>query len=577
MIKSFHKSSLDAIMGTMDEKQNPIVPPNASPDAVNATGNIGNQEGREEEVPIDRVFEISPDLDIKPVTNPDEQVPRAPGSIPTQEQPKTGLQDEIGKLNIEAAIYRASKAQGTVRGSASNLQGSQNGQMRTTSSSTPVKPSIPLQDFSGALNKAQTQSSPAMTSSPTNQPTQSPIQGQNIQGQKPTTQPQSQQPQPIIMGENGNKVAEPVKPVEEKGNFVQKALRTYEGDIAEFMAKRKTSVASMAIAENEREGDGTTIGTEQSDEKQPSHAGKKLLLLFLSLFLIGAGSVGSYYLYRESPLAPRTPAVPTAQAPMPLVPYDYQTIVPIDGMLPYQMIERVQTEMLGQQAPNTIKEVVFSSNSGERQVRVTGPEMLRIMDIPAPDTLARTITSDWMFGIYADENGERSVFVVAGTDYFQNAFAGMLVWESVMADDLRQYLTPSSVMGVANVLEQIPVNPNTDPLEGLENSLPLSADIASTSIFSGLESGGAIRDESTSTATTTVANEPQNRLEPYQTLRGRFTDRIIGNKDVRSFETDLGETLFLYSFVANDKLVVAGDKAALSEILARLERQAFVR
>lgn len=438
---------------------------------------------QEAEVRANKVFDISEDLDIKPIADPDQEIPKTPGSIPTTEQPKTELQNEIGKLNIEAAIYRASK--------------------------TP-KAEIP----------------------------------------KPIV------PKPISLGEDGNKITEPPKPVEEKGNFVQKPIRTYEGDIAEFMSRRKTSVADMAIAENKRQGEGETIGNEElaDQSKSASHIGKKLTMLILSLVLIGAGSIGSYYLYKESPLSPRAPAATISSEPVSLVTADYHVTVSIDGSRSYQVIDRVKMELLGQQAPKTIKEISFIKAVNGTQTAVTGPEMMSFMDIPVPDELARTITDDWMFGIYSDDRGERSVFVVATTNYFQNAFAGMLAWENVMADDLRQYLVSSNIYGVANV-----------PVVN-EPSMASSTDAISMKTLVPETAAGS-----------STLSESSDYNSGYDTLKGRFVDRIVGNKDVRLFVTDDGKTLFLYSFVNNDTIVLAGSEKALAEILSRLEKQAFTR
>ena len=131
-----------------------------------------------------------------------------------------------------------------------------------------------------------------------------------------------------------------------------------------------------------------------------------------------------------------------------------------------------------------------------------------------------------MLGVYADGNGTKTAFVIATVDYFQNAFAGILQWESTMADDLKQYLYANT-----------------------------PADIAL----------------GTSTASTSASmNRPV-------ILRGSFIDRIVGNKDVREFVTSDGNVLFLYSFMNNTELAITGSEAALSAILNRLEQQAFVR
>jgi hypothetical protein len=77
----------------------------------------------------------------------------------------------------------------------------------------------------------------------------------------------------------------------------------------------------------------------------------------------------------------------------------------------------------------------------------------------------------------------------------------------------------------------------------------------------------------TGTSTETVTISPQT----YTAARGQFVDRIIKNKDVREYVSSDGHVLFLYSFINNSKLLIAGNEDALIEILARLEKQAFVR
>jgi hypothetical protein len=77
------------------------------------------------------------------------------------------------------------------------------------------------------------------------------------------------------------------------------------------------------------------------------------------------------------------------------------------------------------------------------------------------------------------------------------------------------------------------------------------------------------------TASTTP--EVVQPLKQYLTIRGKFEDRIIKNKDVRAFRTDEGTILFLYSFIDNTHLVVTDKESTLAEILTRLEKQSFIR
>ena len=326
-----------------------------------------------------------------------------------------------------------------------------------------------------------------------------------------------------------------------------KPLRTYESDVAEVLANKKISTTSIALAEKRRETGEDRIGsaetssdaggslTDESGSEASSHVGKKILIAIASLVLVGIGVIGAYYLYSISPLAPNQRAVPQPQAVQSLVPSDTQVAIPIDGMNPAAIISSVRSEIAKSQSPNTIKEIILVETKNGQHFRVAGPDMANIMDTGTPDIVLRALSDDWMLGVYADPNGTKTVFVVATVDYFQNAFAGMLQWESVMADDLKQYLYQNTPADIAA----------TTPETFASSSAPMSDGYVPT-------------------------NQPV-------VLRGNFIDRIVQNKDVREFVTTDGKTLFLYSFIDNTKLVITGSEATLSEILKRLEQQTFIR
>jgi hypothetical protein len=290
-----------------------------------------------------------------------------------------------------------------------------------------------------------------------------------------------------------------------------KPMRTYESDVAEVLSHTHASSASMAIAEKKRQEKDQIASLKAAEPKSPSHAGKKIFILFICLILIGGGAYAAYYLYSQSALAPIIQAPkPTATAPAEprhepaLIPADSQVTITADTPNSLAVLARIQKEIATTQAPNTIKEIIPVHSVDGRIIRLTAPEMQKIMDVNAPDILVRSLAAPWMLGVYTDTDGSKSTFVVTTNNFFQNAFAGVLEWEKLMPDDLKQYLQTS-------------------------------------------------------------------------TLRGVFQDRIIKNKDVREYVSADGHVLFLYSFVSNDKMVMAGSEAALTEILTRLEKQAFVR
>ena len=122
-----------------------------------------------------------------------------------------------------------------------------------------------------------------------------------------------------------------------------KPLRTYEGDVAEVMSHRQTSVASIAIAESKKmESEGTVIG----GKPESSHSIKKIVIVLLSLIIIAVGVGGAYYLYSKSPLAKQGPvAAVQPQAPSSIIPRESYVVIPVDNIGAAAIISQIQAKV----------------------------------------------------------------------------------------------------------------------------------------------------------------------------------------------------------------------------------------
>jgi hypothetical protein len=318
-----------------------------------------------------------------------------------------------------------------------------------------------------------------------------------------------------------------------------KPLRTYESDVAEALAREHASVASITIAEVEKRQEQRPVqpeaGPDESEEiSSGGGAGKKIFLLLVSLIFIGAGIIGSYYLYSKSPLAPAPaqPSLAPGEKPtvISLIPSDSYTLLAVDNLTAVTLKSRIAREMEKVQPEGSVYEIIPTKTVEGQTMRVSAAEMIDLMDIDMPDVLLRSLGQPAMIGVYTPPRDTKSLFIVVTTEFFQNTFKGMLEWETVMADDLKFYLLPDSIRGVAN----------TD-------------------------------------TTVSTSSPTENTVAPLPTLRGKFVDRIIKNKDVRQFITNDGKILFMYSFVDNNKLVITDKEDTLAEILARLEKAASIR
>jgi hypothetical protein len=300
--------------------------------------------------------------------------------------------------------------------------------------------------------------------------------------------------------------------------ILQKSIRTYEGDVAEAMAGRKTSVMSMAIAESSKKTGADTISNSDTESKG---YGKKIATFLLSILLIAAGLGGGYYLYLKSPLAQHDPPAVNNKIPS-IVVAEKQIIVSLQGLDGNQTVRKINNSYINEDIPDqTIFELIFSQTVGSTTVRVGTSAFLDKFNFEMPDTLRRSLKDSWMFGIHATD-GTKNPFILLKNDFFQNTYAGMLKWESSMPEEL------------ADILNY--------------RNLALQQDPMSTSSIS-----------------------------QFFNLKGSFEDRTIMNRDVREFRNQNGDLLLLYSFIDKDTLIITTSEATLKIVIEKIEKLTYIR
>ena len=363
-----------------------------------------------------------------------------------------------------------------------------------------------------------------------------------------------------------------------------KQIRTYEGDVAEILAHTNVSTTSIALAENRKKGTDSLKNTE--DTRDSTHSFAKILLLLTSVVFIAVGLYGGYYFYMQSPFATKTPAVqPQTTISEGIVPSDQHVSLPIDSLTGFQLVSQLKTEFQKPLPSGSITEIIPMMTLNGTLTKVPASQMISTLGINAPDILVRTVTPTWMLGMYSDPSGNQSAFVIVTTDFFQNAFTGMLQWERLMPDDLKQYLYIKPPMGISGFATTTPV---VDPLVNIESILPVvthattsvsrATSTKTTNISSTKSTSLPTLATSTNSATTsTSTTESQSTVQPYDTIHGHYEDRIVKNKDVREFKTSDGTIVFLYSFIDNTHHVITNTEATHIEILTRLEKKGFVR
>jgi hypothetical protein len=150
-------------------------------------------------------------------------------------------------------------------------------------------------------------------------------------------------------------------------------------------------------------------------------------------------------------------------------------------------------------------------------VNINSADLLDILEVRTPGRLERSIGDVFVIGYLNEE--ERSNFILFEVNDFQNAFAGMLEWEGILAQDMSKLF---------------------NKLNDYLNSTPEES---------------VINEE----------GEPEVRQVPIDST---FKDKVIRNMDTRVIKDDLENIKFFYVFMDNGNYLLLTDSAKTVEVIA---------
>jgi hypothetical protein len=285
----------------------------------------------------------------------------------------------------------------------------------------------------------------------------------------------------------------PDRPWEAKPNSKVKPLRTYEIDFAEAMAKKRISSASIAIAEDKKKEKEKEIIKSQPEtientaytykvpepiqskiqketnlppvqpypvkedilkNAQPpkdnviikdSHSTRNWFLVIVSLILIFGGGYYAFYLYQKSPLAPtqtnnNNTSTSQIERTRSIISPDSKVLINITDKNQNSIISSIKTEVSKPQQEKTIKEIILTESTGDVISKVKAGKILQTIGVNTPDLFSRSLSDNWMLGVYSGTGEQKSLFIITTNNFFQNTFAGLIQWEKTMPEDLKQYL-----------------------------------------------------------------------------------------------------------------------------------------
>ncbi len=207
-----------------------------------------------------------------------------------------------------------------------------------------------------------------------------------------------------------------------------------------------------------------------------------------------------------------------------------ETSIHIDGGDQNSIKQLIQTEKQKNLPLGYIEKINFVQTNGSSTTNVTTANLLTQLKAAAPDSLVRTLSQNYLFGIYA-YNSQKDSFFLVNVDSYDQAYAGMIAWENTLR----------VTFGGLFINPIVSTAPTTN----------VSATIAATS---------------TTTASSTI---PQG--EPV------FIDKVIDNRDTRVLVDGQGNVEMIYTFVDSHTLLIASSVAMFREVINRLTNGLIVR
>ncbi len=196
----------------------------------------------------------------------------------------------------------------------------------------------------------------------------------------------------------------------------------------------------------------TSFISPQETTDGESHVGRRILLVLGTCILLALGGAGSWYAYTQY-------RVKTALPVIAIAPNQFLTPQSVFGVNTTstdraKLINIIRTERTTALPSAALHEIELREGQGTGAPLVTTEHFLvRYLESPAPGSLIRSFDPLFMLGTLGGATGEINAhtFLIIKLDSFENAFPGMLVWESTMARDiLPLFATDDSIGRVAS-------------------------------------------------------------------------------------------------------------------------------
>lgn len=296
-----------------------------------------------------------------------------------------------------------------------------------------------------------------------------------------------------------------------------KQIRTFQGDIANALKEKQSSIYALEQAEKERTAAREHLAPVIKEERiqataaaarkheEASGWGRALLLIIGTLVLLAFGGAGVWYTYTT--FETRTASVPVATVATRFVTVTNTFSLDASTQKKTTFLPLLTREE-NKDTAEGVEQILPRQGTATDAPLLTTQGFLSLIEVQAPAALIRSFDPLFMLGIIG--GAPTHTFILIKLDSFENAFPGMLAWEKSLAVDLLPIISPGGV------LPTVPANPV-------------------------------------------------------------WEDITIQNKDARVLKDIYGQTVLLYSFFNNSMLIITDNEATLRTLINKLTNQSLVR
>jgi hypothetical protein len=243
--------------------------------------------------------------------------------------------------------------------------------------------------------------------------------------------------QPFVPKKDDGKTAD-AKPVSEKPKPFENIseglvpLRTYRQDVAGVLRDKKTSLVQMVLEEQKERN--------RREQQTSPTSRKNLPLILLSvLFLFSTAGIIYYIYFRMNPVDHTLEELHVS----PLIFVEKNKEISIDGKDALAVKGEIINAVQDTERRVDVIEYLFFTETLNSQTKngaiqqknlISANRFFETLGIKIPPALLRSLRTDFMLGTHSFNKNQP--FFVLKTDYYDNAFAGMLEWENKLAQDL---------------------------------------------------------------------------------------------------------------------------------------------